>query len=89
VNIYQQQARELAALFGGNGLSQNTQVTLVAFRLQQYEENLRGHADALAFALQDALSTFRADDATVIVTAERQEAWTDALSHYQESKKCS
>jgi hypothetical protein len=89
VNIYQQRARELAALFGGNGLSQNTQVTLVAFRLQQYEENLRSHADALAFALQDALSTFRADDTTVIVTAERQEAWTDALSHYQESKKCS
>lgn len=38
--------------------------------------------DALSTALRDALSTFRDDDKTTIVTAERQEAWAETLKEH-------
>lgn len=36
----------------------------------------------LAKALRDALSTFRDDDKTTIITGERKEAWSAALANY-------
>ena len=38
-------------------------------------------ADAVALALQDAISTF-VTDKTVLVSTERQEAWCAALNQY-------
>lgn len=48
---------------------------------------LENSAHELAVALRDALSTYRKDDKTVIVTAERQEAWAKALADYEAANK--
>jgi hypothetical protein len=38
--------------------------------------------EELARALGDCLSTYRHDDKTTLVTAERQEAWADVLAKH-------
>lgn len=40
---------------------------------------LKSHRDRLKLALADAISTFREDDKTTLVSAERQEAWIAAM----------
>lgn len=45
-------------------------------------DRLRENNERLAVALRDALSTFRHDDKTTLVTAERQEAWQTTLRMY-------
>jgi hypothetical protein len=39
--------------------------------------------EKMATALADCISTFRSDDKTTIITAERQEAWRAALLSYK------
>jgi len=51
-------------------------------------DRLRENNERLAVALRDALSTFRHDDKTTLVTAERQEAWQTTLRMYS-PKICS
>lgn len=42
-------------------------------------ERIVRHRESLKRALADAISTYRNDDKTVLVSAERQEAWMAAL----------
>jgi hypothetical protein len=73
----------------GDGVA-NAAIAEAAERLRELTksndrlEGLIAQRDArnvrLTTALRDCLSTFREDDKTTIITAERQEAWRDALN---------
>jgi hypothetical protein len=54
-----------------------------AYHMRLLAERLELAASTLATALGDALSTFRDDDKTTIITVERQEAWKAALEDYR------
>ncbi len=44
-------------------------------------------SEAVALALKDAISTYRQDDKTVFVTAERREAWIAVLEKFNTLKE--
>jgi elongation factor P hydroxylase len=51
--------------------------------LLSYADGLSTRNTQLTTALKDAISTFREDDKTTLVSAERQEAWIAALDHHE------
>lgn len=71
-------AETRTSLFG----PQDSSVKL-ALEMAEAVESLTDHAERLGLALEDAISTYREDDKTVLVTAERQEAWIDVLGEYR------
>ncbi len=73
-------AESRASVFGKEDSS-----VILAREMAAAVKALNEHAEALGMALEDAITTFREDDKTVLVTAERQEAWVTALAQYRAS----
>jgi hypothetical protein len=73
---------ELRRQIMSSSIPKNEREHWAARRIEELERN----ADAIATALGDALSTFRDDDKTTIITVERQEAWKAALEDYRRIK---
>ena len=73
-------ARQIAETFAGRTYSDHAEAMSDLERL--IERALLAQGADLATALRDCVSTFRTDDLTTMVTAERQEAWRAALLRY-------
>lgn len=69
--------------------SEQKKIVAIIRRLYDAERALaeeRALADSVATALRDALSTFRDDDKTTLITAGRKEAWAQVLAEYDKRR---